>query len=533
MNVHLLFGSKKPLDDWGAPWLKGGQEHTHLAVRNPGGKAALSSLLAKSLMAVLQGEVKSALACELVMTDENWNRHPGYFAEIASHSTPGKLHTCWMTESRARFGFPYGGAGRLTYHVGILPILDALQYKAECRDFWRAYAALLDKFNGWGLSPDIEAEFLRAADELYYLLRYHFAAPSPAADALETAQACAHNAAQALKGSEAPFDLELLRDPDRIRRELGEPHKRAIAPVPTPIAAVDLNGFKGWQGRALYDAIGFAENCLLAGPTGTGKTLLTYAVAQAHKLRLALIEGKEGMLDMDFLGAILPQEDGSRQWVDGPLLRAMRDAQFSPVLLFIDEINRLPREHLNLLIGLMNPKSVSVLAEMGLDLEAEGDFYTVEVPMTSELVICPTAHLRIVAAGNFGAAYAVYDLDPALRSRFATVIEFDYLPFGDEVELVVERTRLKAKVAKALVKLAGETRRMAANGEVPGVIDTRSLLNWAAKCQRANAVSVADVMAQARLSWADIVCGRDGLGKVQTGVFDALSDYLTTQGALP
>ncbi|MBL6966488.1 MAG: hypothetical protein ISR60_08015, partial [Anaerolineales bacterium] len=72
-----------------------------------------------------------------------------------------------------------------------------------------------------------------------------------------------------------------------------------------------------------------------------------------------------------------------------------------------------------------------------------------------------------------------------------------------------------------------------ANGEVPGVIDTRSLLNWAAKCQRANAVSVADVMAQARLSWADIVCGRDGLGKVQTGVFDVLADYLTTQGALP
>ena len=532
MNVHLLFGSKKSLNDWGAAWLKGGLEHTHLAARNPSGKASLSSTLAKSLIAVLHGEVKSALACELVMTDENWNRHPGYFAEVASHSTPGKLHACWLTENRARFGFPFGGAGKLTYHVGILVILDALRYMEAARTFWRAYAQLLDKFNGWGLSPDIESEFLQAADELYYLLRYHFAAPSTITDTLVNAQACAHNTARVMKGSESPFDLELLRDPDAIRRALGEPLKRASIPTPVSPVSLDLGGFKGWQGQAFYEAIGFAENCLLAGPTGTGKTLLTYAVADARKMHLVLIEGKEGLLDMDFLGAILPQEDGSRRWVDGPLLRAMRDAQFSPVLLFIDEINRLPREHLNLLIGLMNPKSASVLSDMGLEL-AEGEFYTVEVPMTSELVICPTAHLRIVAAGNFGAAYAVYDLDPALRSRFATLIEFDYLPFSDEVELLIERTRLKSKVAKALVKLAQETRRMAANGEVPGVIDTRTLLNWAAKCQRANASTVNDVMAQARLSWADIVCGRDALGKVQTGVFDALKDYLNTQGALP
>jgi midasin (ATPase involved in ribosome maturation) len=30
------------------------------------------------------------------------------------------------------------------------------------------------------------------------------------------------------------------------------------------------------------------------------------------------------LTDLDFIGAILPQEDGSRRWVDGPLLRAMR-----------------------------------------------------------------------------------------------------------------------------------------------------------------------------------------------------------------
>ena len=532
MNVHILFGSKKTIDDWGAGWLKGGLEHTHLAARNATGKATLSGTLAKSLIAVLNGHVKSAMACTLLL---DGHAHHGCFAEVASHSSPGKINQCWATEDRGHFGFPFGGAGNITYHVGILAILDALKYMVEGRDFWHAYASLLDKFNGWGLSPDIKGEFLKAADELYYLLRYRFSPSSPTNDRFEVSEAHAHNGARMDLGSETPFDLHLLQDPDLIRRTLDDPVERSPRPAPAPASDpdVDLGGFKGWQGPALRSAVACGENCLLAGPTGTGKTMLTELVALDAGYELVNIEGKEGLVDLDFLGAILPQADGSRAWADGPLLRAMRMAQASPVLLFIDEVNRVPREHINLLLGLMNPKSGDVCRHMGLDVLGEGLFYVVEVPMTSELVFCPRAHLRIVAAGNFGRAYAVYDLDPAVRRRFDTVIEFEYLPYEQEIELLRDRTGLNGVTAEALVKLAGETRRMMENGELPGAVDTASLLNWAGKCQRVGTETVHAVMQQARLTWVDLVCGRDHTGRVNQCNFEALQDYLESLGLLP
>ena len=531
MNVHVLFGSKKSLEDWGAGWLQGGMEHTHLAARNTSGKASLSGTLAKSLITVLEGNVQSAIACELIV---DINRL-GYHAVVSSHSSPGKTNECWMTEDRTHFGFPYGGAGNLTYHVGILPILGAIKHMDEARDFWLAYANLLEAFNGWGLSPDIEAELLKTADELYYLLRYRFAPPTTSTDIFDSVQSHNHNFARLAPGSQTPFDLALLRDAGLIRRELGEPPKRSSRPAPAPAADpdLDLGGFVGWQGIALRNAVACGENCLLAGPTGTGKTMLTELVAQDAGYELVSIEGKEGLVDLDFLGAILPQADGSRKWIDGPLLRAMRLAQSSPVLLFIDEINRVPREHVNLLLGLMNPKSGDVCRHMGLDVLGEGPFCVVEVPMTSELIFCPSAHLRIVGAGNFGRAYAVYDLDPAVRRRFDTVIEFEYLPYEQELELLKDRSGLNGKTAEALVKLAGETRRLLENGELPGAVDTASLLNWGRKCQRAGAKDVTGVMKQARLTWADLVCGRDHTGRVNPANLDALQDYLESLGILP
>ena len=532
MNVHVLFGSKKSLEDWGAGWLQGGKEHTHLAARNTSGKASLSGTLAKSLLAVLKSSVNSAMICELLL-DGHTQR--GYFAEVASHSSPGKTHQCWLTEDRTHFGIPFGGAGNITYHVGILGVLDALAQMREAREFWQAYADLLEAFNGWGLSPDIEGEFLKAADELYYLLRYRFSPATPANDSLEAAQVHGHNSARLAPGGQTPFDLALLRDPNLIRRELGETAKLSSRPAPAPEADpdLDLGGFVGWQGIALRNAVASGENCLLAGPTGTGKTMLTELVALDAGYELVSIEGKEGLVDLDFLGAILPQADGSRGWIDGPLLRAMRLAQSSPVLLFIDEINRVPREHVNLLLGLMNPKSGDVCRHMDLDVLGDGPFYLVEVPMTSELIFCPSAHLRIVAAGNFGRAYAVYDLDPAVRRRFDTVIEFEYLPYEQELELLKDRSGLNGVTAEALVKLAGETRRLLENGELPGAVDTASLLNWAGKCQREGVKDVTGVMRQARLTWADLVCGRDHTGRVNPANLDALQDYLESLGILP
>jgi MoxR-like ATPase len=245
------------------------------------------------------------------------------------------------------------------------------------------------------------------------------------------------------------------------------------------------------------------------------------------------IEGKEGLLDLDFLGAILPKPDGSRSWIDGPLSRAIRLAWEEHLLLFIDEINRIPQKQINLLLTVMNRKPGTFCQMLGMDVEDRRDFYVLEIPMTSEILACPADNLQIVVAGNFGRNYSVYTLDPALRRRFETVIEFDYLEPRQEADLLIERIpTLSPKVVEALVDMAQETRRMLANGELPGCIDTGSLLHWAEKCCRHTSVTIPTIMQDARLTWADLVCGRDHLGRINEGNFKALEDYLKSLGIL-
>ncbi len=360
------------------------------------------------------------------------------------------------------------------------------------------------------------------------LLRYHDLEPHAANCRLQALQIGSNNESCRSNGENLePVDLSPLTNPTSLGRLL-HPDEAAPAEV-IPVEA----GFIGWQARALTQALACGENVLLAGPTGTGKTFAAQQAVLGLGAELVVVEGKEGLVDLDFLGAILPQEDGSRRWVDGPLLRALRLAQADRVVLFLDEVNRIPRQHANLLLGLMNLKRGEVCRAEGLPVIGDGPFYAIEVPMTSEAVCCPSAHLRIVAAGNFGRAYAVYDLDPAVRRRFDTLIEFDYLLYDQELALLRRETGLDGKLVEALVKVAHETRRLMENGELPGCIDTASLINWGRKCLRSQTATVAQVMAQARLTWADLVCGREHTGRVNPGNFQAIQDYLTSLGLLP
>ena len=135
--------------------------------------------------------------------------------------------------------------------------------------------------------------------------------------------------------------------------------------------------------------------------------------------------------------------------------------------------------------------------------------------MTSEIVWAPVANLRFVAAGNLGADYAVTPFDPAVRRRFDIILEFDYLELDAEKKLVVERTGLDATVAHAVCLLAQRTREMRRNADLPGCIDTGSVLTWARLCAARKAATLADMLAIGKLVWADVACGRDHLAPGQ------------------
>ncbi len=538
LTPGLFFRKKSPLTDWGLPFVRGAEEHKYLARRNTTGHAAASAQLVRALVAAISGHV-TAIAVSQIQFFTDGDVQTGLSATVRRHSAPSRTATAWLTEG-ARWGVPHAGA---SYYVGLLAILDAMAEVAikgpeddnPVWDFWSAYYRLLVEYERYGKSENIKPALLLAADELYHWLVYR---DSPAghlvtrlgdiylmdAGAAVTSPTGEYLSANALQISKSLKTL--LRD-GPLTFENAPEGEAEDSPENS------FRGFVGPQGPLLWDAVSAGDNCLLAGPTGTGKTFLTEQVALEGEYTLVTINGMEGMIDLDIIGAILPQEDGSRKWVDGPLVRAMRAAQYDPVLLFIDEMNRIPREQVNLFVGMMNPKSREICDREGIPVRGEGPFYTLAIPMTGEIVWCPAKHLRIVAAGNFGSQYAVYELDPALRRRFETVIEFEYPEAELELHLVEAKTGLKGRVAKALVQVAGETRRLYANGELAGCIDTASLLNWARKCKRSAAASVHAVMRQGALVWADLVVGRDHTGRLNREALDALQDYLKSLGVLP
>ncbi len=523
MNISTLFRKRSPMTDEGMPWLNCSQEHTWTAKRNTTGKAAPSAILIRALISAIEGGI----------VDINANAARTLLrVQVKSTSTPGAVAFCWIDwSSAARYNIPHGEGEKITYHLGALGIVTALANPNEAVDFLEAYKSLMLDFRRNGKSEFIRPTLCRAADELYYWMRYAGANTDTANDRLSAAQFVVDAVDPSVFTNS--LDANALTDPIALEQIMKEP-VAPVQPIEVPAAAPAAapGGFVGWQAAALTEAISNGDNVLLAGPTGTGKTYALHQVITNTELLLVTIEGKEGLTDLDFIGAILPQADGSRRWVDGPLLRAMRMAAADPVLLFLDEVNRVNRIFLNILLGLMNPKTGRSCRQMGLDVQGEGPFYVIEVPMTSEIVACPAAHLRIVAAGNFGRAYQVYDLDPAVRRRFDTVIEFDYLDYNDELALLLRETLLGPKPAEVLVKLAQETRRLLSNGELPGCVDTASLLNWAKKCQRSKLSSQSVIMQAAKLTWADTVCGRDHTGRVNQGAFKALEDYLTSLAIL-
>jgi MoxR-like ATPase len=256
-------------------------------------------------------------------------------------------------------------------------------------------------------------------------------------------------------------------------------------------------------------------------------------VRRMADVRLFRLEGKEGMLDVDFLGNIVPRAQ-ERVWQNGPLAEAIQEAQFDPVIVFLDEMTRFPREQINLLIGFLNRKSGDLCRQEGLNVAGDGPFYVARVPQdNSRVFVCPCDHLLIVAAANFGKDYAVYPLDPALRRRFTMVIEFDYPAAEAEIGLLARAAGLERQRAEALVAVAIESRRVHENGDMPGQIDTASLIEWGRKCVEFSAHTGPQVMDMARLTWGDLVCGRTADGRLDRGHFDALSDHLIALGKLP
>lgn len=166
-------------------------------------------------------------------------------------------------------------------------------------------------------------------------------------------------------------------------------------------------------------ALAAGRHLLLEGPPGTGKSTLLRAVASELGVGFEFVEGNAELTPARLVGHFDPARVLSEGYVadifvDGPLAAALRDGS----LLYVEEINRIPEETLNVLITVMS----------------EGELH---VPRLGRLTAAPG--FRLVAAMNPFDAVGTARISAAVYDRTCR-LAMDYQSADDEMVVVLNET---------------------------------------------------------------------------------------------
>lgn len=187
-------------------------------------------------------------------------------------------------------------------------------------------------------------------------------------------------------------------------------------------------------------------HCLITGAPGLAKTLLVRSVSQVFHLDFRRIQFTPDLMPADITGTeILEEEDGRRmmKFVHGPV--------FANVIL-ADEINRTP------------PKTQAALLEAMQEhqVTAAGRRYALPEPFF------------VLATQNPIEMEGTYPLPEAQLDRFMFNVLIDYLPFEDELQVVLDTTSRRPEPIEPLfsgediLKFHEMVRRMPIAREVAG-----------------------------------------------------------------
>ncbi len=162
-------------------------------------------------------------------------------------------------------------------------------------------------------------------------------------------------------------------------------------------------------------AIASDRHIVIEGPPGTGKSTLLRAVARELGIGFEFVEGNAELTPARIVGHFDPARvlaDGYDPdvFVPGPLAAALRDGS----LLYIEELNRVPEETLNVLITVMSEREITV-------------------PRLGRLEAAPG--FRLVAAMNPFDAVGTARISGAVYDRMCRVA-VDYQSAIDETTIV-------------------------------------------------------------------------------------------------
>ena len=184
---------------------------------------------------------------------------------------------------------------------------------------------------------------------------------------------------------------------------------------------------------------------LLKGPTGCGKTRFVQHMAWRLGRPLVTVACHDDLSASDLTGRYLVR-GGETVWVDGPLAAAARIG----AICYLDEVVEARQDTVVVIHPLTDDRRVLPVEKTGELVEAAPGF-------------------QLVVSYNPGYQHALKELKPSTRQRFVT-LDFDYPAPAAEAEIVAHEGGVAPDVARALVALARQVRRLRDQGlaEVPG-----------------------------------------------------------------
>ena len=230
-------------------------------------------------------------------------------------------------------------------------------------------------------------------------------------------------------------------------------------PVHDPTEAVG----RGAEAELLEAALLSGAHVLLEGPPGTGKSTLLRQVASGRKIPFVMVEGNAELTPARLIGHFDPALVLSKGYVpeifaDGPLLDAMRTGG----LLYVEELNRIPEETINVLLAAMSEREIRVprlgrvAAEPGFGLVAAmNPFDAVGTARVSSALYDRTCRISM----DYQSAEAEQRIvglrscvDPGWRAQVVTLVrstrEHPDIRFGSSVRGAIDICRLAVELAR-------------------------------------------------------------------------------------